>query len=234
MDFERFELETIDYNNFEWEDIIGDGSCCFRSFANILNYYNNNLKINLHKETYEKLNNISDKNNDNYDYDDWGYDGIEQENIARILQEKSTKFILKNWNKRLDSLGYNTYGEFVKEMHNLKNEKKEYYQKIFSKFSGDDNDDEIDRWGSLAEIMALSEELKLPVNIYTPMRYIKKYKEIRMVKLTHKGEFPINTRIKIINKNGTQYNNKKEINLLYQYSIKGNHHYIPLYPKDNK
>jgi hypothetical protein len=235
MEFERFFASTIDYNQFLWEDVIGDGSCCFRSFANILNYYNNNnLKIILNKEDYSKINNIKDKNNNDYDYDEWGYDGNEQELIAKLLQEKSTKYIFKNWDFKINQLGCETIGEIVKITHNLKENNKEYYKKLYSTFSGDDIDDEMtDRWGSLAEIIALSNELKVPVNIYTPVRYFKKNKEIKPVKLTRRCTFPINTRMKIYVKYGDEYSDKKTINLLYQESENGNQHYIPLYPKDN-
>ena len=55
-----------------------------------------------------------------------------------------------------------------------------------------------------------------------------------MVKLTQKRTVPINTRLRIVNIFGKEYNYKKEINILFEYSKNELHHFTALYPKDFK
>ena len=231
MEHQRFLLSTIDYKTFNFEDIIADGSCCFRALANCLNFYNKNLKFILNNN-YFKLNNINENNNLEYDYEDWGYDGKEQKEVAKILQILAKNYILKNWKLNIvDEYGYNTLGDFVMETHNISTKKD--YNELYSVFSGDNNDSN-NVWGSIVELYALSKILNIPINVYSLFRYYKKSKETKMVKLTQKRTVPINTRLRIVNIFGKEYNYKKEINILFEYSKNELHHFTALYPKDFK
>ena len=234
---EEFMANTISSELFQVENVIDDNSCFYRALANAIGFLDK--KINEKELITVKLLKYNCSFLDFFKSDKWGYDGDDQEELARKLQEICVEWISKNgeYIAPLHEGGPNILVKDLVEMvHGIS-----YidYCKYYQIFAGDiviDDDNNIvnipNRWGGLLEQFVISEILKLPIIILTPQKF-----DIRLNKIISgriNNDKPIKgVRFKVSQITGLKFirNTKPHIFLLWKKSKNGEH-YMALYPKN--
>jgi hypothetical protein len=251
--------ETEDGKNYLIEDILADGACFYRAFGNSLIFLSKIDKIkDLTSIEHQKLHTIEWDMNHLKNIDDFinkmSYgNGLKiQTYLAKYIQSIAKKWIINHYLDKMDS--GETIGECLRMTHSILNNPElktikdviKYYNVWYDYFSGDkitynDNGKEYilhDRWASTIEQYALSKLFQIPIFIYIDQRYDEKNDKIinGLISLT-KGQTIGSTRLRLISLIGQEYisESKPQIKLLYRVdNKKGLHHYMVLYPKNQK
>ena len=188
-----FKLETIDPTLFYVEDVLNDNACFYRAFANSLNYNCQDIEDNKLLVNCDQLKSIDEV----YEHLEWGYDGEQQEVLARHLQKLAYNWILENVSKKLeeydmsiDTMILLTHDIDINEyMHRYKyfagdtvitkiNTGKVYKSGVNKGKSKFYNEELEDRWGGTPEQIALSEHYNIPIIILTSQKYDEKKNKI--------------------------------------------------------
>ena len=235
MDFDKYQIflnTTENSKNYIIKDVKPDGDCGFRSFALNLNLYNLNLIDLLNNKKYKQINSLNNnykKNNTQEKWKEWNYNGKKLEEVSKTLRKITINYIITNWknpinDELLNYEGYNTLGEFTLDFHEIKT--KEIYYKEYL-----DNKEQ-NSWVSSPELYALSKLLGVTIRIYVLIRYFKNKNSTDIVKLYKNGKVPINTRLKLFQVIGSNYEDcKHKIDLLYELDKNGLNHYLFLKKK---
>lgn len=235
---EEFMANTLSSEDFQVENVIDDNSCFYRALANAIGFLDKN--INVKELITVKLLKYNCSFLDFFKSDKWGYDGDDQEELARKLQEICVEWISKN-GEYIAPLQEGGPNILVKDLVNIVHGISYIdYCKYYQIFAGDivlDDDNNIDnmvpnRWGGFLEQFVISEILKLPIIILTPQKY-----DIRLNKLISgriNNNKPIKgVRFKVSQITGLKFirNTTPHIFLLWKKSKNGDH-YMALYPKN--
>ena len=217
MSLSIFNRETIDTNDFFFENVLSDNSCFYRATSNCIKY------------NYSKLSNgIVNLTLD------------EQTQFSRDIQYTCYKWVEKNQNNEI-RIGVDndievTMEDLVQMTHNIS---LQTYLKNYINFSGSlvfDEDFTIlsDRWGGYLEQIAISENLKQPLVIFSLQKYNTINNKIILGRFSNNKPYK-NTRLRIIQIIGKQYlNNENDIITLLWRKNKLGEHYISVYPKNRK
>jgi len=242
----EFNTNTLDTNLFQVEDVVNDNACFYRAFANGLNYSSPNKSLHdikdlKHFGIYKDL-------EETYQNPDWGYYSDKQDKLARYLQNKSYRWIKRNYKDQLEEYGMDM-GTMILLTHEIDIDT---YLDRYTYFAGDiilesfdaisNKSNEIDnvieyemedRWGGMPEQVALSESYKIPIIIVTSQKYDKRYNKIVNGKIRlNKPEK--NVRFKILQIYGKKFiKSNPPIFLLWKKKDRVGH-YMSLYPKSNE
>ena len=244
---DTFVSNSLDPSIFQVEDVVSDNACFYRSIANNIGFMNssNNLSLEYLKHNLGKLHYHQDVDSF-YQHNDWGFEGDEQDNIAREIQQMAVDWISKRGNIRAplpkDAPAI-TIAELVMMVHDISYDE---YIETYQHYAGDlvitedsDNDIEIleDRWGGYPEQLALSECLKIPIIVLSAQKYDSRLDKIITGRI-YRNKPIKGVRFKIYQTSGLDYISKKNkmspvIYLLWKKTKNGDH-YMSLYPKDPK
>lgn len=205
------EAECINPILFQIENVVGDNSCFYRAFSNILNYEMSDISSNIYRNKKD-LSQI-------YNHNLWGFCGENQELLSKIIQNKSYQWIINNKDSLHDDLQM-SISDLVESTHGIPFEE---YEKIYKFYAGDtiirqvtnsDSKEVIsssivkERWGGFIEQYALSKIYNCTINIYSALWFDDKTCQY------HSGK---------ISKNNKPY--KDVVLKLYQTIGKGEHVY---------
>ena len=118
---ELFNNNTVDPCIFIIKDVINDNSCLYRSLANTLH-------LRMDKE--DNIVNFNSPDNIIRD-ENFSYDGVLQEEIARELQERAYHWIVSNLDNEYPSLGINI-SDMITNCHEMSVEDYISYYKFFA------------------------------------------------------------------------------------------------------
>ena len=226
---ELFINNTIDPSIFLIKDVINDNSCLYRSLANTLH-----LRMDGDDNicAFNRPSNIINDEN-------FSYDGILQEEIARELQEKAYHWIVTNLDKEYPSLGI-SISDMIINCHEMSVEEYISYYKFFA---GDlivrnikRNNKTItelvpNRWGSILELYALSIIYSVPICVYISQKYDIKNERIITGKIrTEKPEKGVRFRMSEIV--GEEFLVKTPPIFILWRKTQCGPHYMSLYPKE--
>jgi hypothetical protein len=244
---ETFHLETIDPSLFHIEDVLNDNACFYRAFANALHY--SCLDINLEEikilKNYGKLKPIDEV----YENIEWGYDGEEQEALARYLQKMAYHWILENVSKNLEEYDMSIetmillthdidIGEYTDRYKYFAGDKiiiKINTGKVYKSGRNKNkpvfyNEELEDRWGGTPEQIALSEHYNIPIIILTSQKYDTAKNKIVTGKI-RKNKPERNVRFRLVQIIGERFlPTTQPIYILWKKTNKLGH-YMSLYPK---
>tara|TARA_Y100000590_G_scaffold468897_1_gene653728 strand:- start:307 stop:1062 length:756 start_codon:yes stop_codon:yes gene_type:complete len=239
MDEFTFKKTSVDPKYFIVEDVAGDNACCYRALANGLfhrSFYDTKDDIMLNLDEWNPF------REDTYDNCLWGFDGEEQDSMARFIQDTILEFIIEHQDVKLDEISdafehYDmTFSQLIEMTHGLSIEE---YCELYSIFSGDeayitteDGDIELaeNRWGGLPEQIAFSYRFKIPIIVYACNKFSKRYNKIISGRIRNdKAEKGV--RFTVVQCIGVEFiKTAPPIMLLWKKSVKGDH-YMPLYQK---
>ncbi len=248
----QFIQSSLSPDLFQVEDVESDNACFYRSLANALAFVSKKIEQipNLKNGSFHHYRHVDDF----YADDNWGYNGENQEILARSLQESAVAWI-KNKQNELAPLPKNapelTYEVLVNMIHEISISE---YLENYSHFAGDlvvldktsihgdtdvdniDNPEQFtildDRWGGFVEQLALSEYLKLPIVVLTAQKYDTRLKKIITGRI-HRNKPIKGVRFKVYQTSGLEYltRGRPVLYLLWKKTKNGDH-YMSLYPKD--
>lgn len=201
---EKFQQTTIDADLFQVEDVQNDNACCYRAIANGLNYLSGKkssadiLRDSIFSRT-KKLDHI-------FRDPDWGFEGDEQENLARELQSLAYQWVKDHPKESINMTGNGededlsmSVEDLVCLTHDLSFAE---YLNNYQYFAGDiiihsdsdgegdnranpDNPSELaspnimeERWGGYIEQVAISQYFQIPIVILVPQRYDQRRNKI--------------------------------------------------------
>ena len=226
---ELFNNNTIDPSIFIIKDVINDNSCLYRALANTLH-------LRMDKE--ENIVNFNRPDNIIND-ENFSYDGILQEEIARELQEKAYHWIVSNLDKEYPLLGINI-SDMITHCHEMSVEDYISYYKFFA---GDlivrnikRNNKTIselvpNRWGSILELYALSILYSVPICVYISQKYDIKNDKIITGKIRNeKAEKGVRFRMSELV--GEEFLDKTPPIFILWRKTQCGPHYMSLYPKE--
>ena len=236
QDFYDNSLST-DY--FQLEDVEGDNACFYRAMSNGLAFIHKNTDLSniiegKHLGLYKNISEF-------YQSEEWGYNGNQQEELARSLQEIALNWVKKNSNKEAPIHNGETrikIKDLVLLVHGITYD--EYIQS-YQTFAGDVSIDPesgevdlyaIDRWGGFLEQIALSEYFKVPIIVLTSQKFDTRLNKVIQGRLTQNK--PIKgVRYRIYLTSGLQYMSREKATLFLLWKkTKFGEHYMALYPKN--
>jgi hypothetical protein len=112
---------------------------------------------------------------------------------SMVIQSKAVKWVIDNKEKYLNSF-FSTMEEIVLDNHQIDNF--EEYIERYKTYSGKDNLD-VDRWGGIPELIALSEIYNIDINVYGIQSYDKKKSKIIKGRITN-NKLNKSTRFKLL------------------------------------
>jgi len=223
-------------SSFIIKNVEGDNACFYRALANQLYYrscYNTSQMI-LSNNNRWRTKRIEDMDNKM-----WGYNGPQQTKTAKVLQQIARKYIYKNRNKIISSLGIKVK-DFVSIIHDFSRyrlhfdgwEDIDIYNDMYKSFAGDrllledfKPIENIKRWGSAVEQWALSEHFKVPIIVWELCRRDNNNKICKGIMRNNKPTK--NSFFKMSQVFGEKYD-RPALNILYRSSCKMKH-YLSLY-----
>lgn len=238
---------TLEPNIFQIEDVNSDNACFYRSISNCFNYLTPSYKI-------EDIQNLIDYGINKpiekiYQDVSWGYNGYLQDILARYLQDKIYKWIIKNKDVKLEE--YNLDIKSIIELtHEISIDK---YKDLYKYFAGDEiityydicnkyksgkrkgksiNEKKIldNRWGGLPELIAISKIYHIPIILINSQKYNTKTNKIITGKIKN-NKVEKNVRFKVIQIIGKEYICIKEPIFLLWKKYNNQGHYMSLYLK---
>ena len=119
---------------------------------------------------------------------------------SMVIQSKAVKWVIDNKEKYLKSF-FSTMEEIVLDNHQIDNF--EEYIERYKTYSGKDNLD-VDRWGGIPELIALSEIYNIDINVYGIQSYDKKKSKIIKGRITN-NKLNKSTRYKLLYSTRQEY-----------------------------
>ena len=253
-----FISQTLDPNAFQIEDVQNDNACFFRAVANSLHLISesNNAKDIVKSMNFTRSKQVSDVYKDH----SWGFEGDQQDDLARELQSIAYNWIVNNTTKKVsltesevgrDSGLQMTVQDLVCLTHEISFEE---YSELYKYFAGDiiltndsdqdsssvsDNED-LDcknnllqeRWGGYVEQVALSHYFSIPIIVVVPQRYDnKRCKTYNGVVTRNRAHKGVRFRITQIVGREFLTRDNLPIFLMWKKTSTGPH-YMTVYPKD--
>ena len=228
----------MNYNKmqrFIIQDVEGDNACFYRAIANQL-YYRS--CYNISKMILSNNNRWRTKRIEDMDDKMWGYNGPEQTKTAKVLQQIARKYIYKNREKEVTSLGIKVK-DFVSLIHDFSRYRPHFngwndidiYNDMYKSFAGNrllledfKPTENIKRWGSAVEQWALSEHFKVPIIVWELCR---KYNNKICRGIIRNNKPTKNSFFRMSQVFGEKYSNPA-LNILYK-SCGKTKHYLSLY-----
>jgi len=119
---------------------------------------------------------------------------------SKVIQSKAVKWIIENKDKKID-LFCLTMKEIVLNNHQIENF--DDYIERYKTYSGKDNLD-VDRWGGIPELIALSNIYNIDINVYGVQSYDKKKSKIIKGRITN-NKLNKSTRFKLLYSTRQEY-----------------------------
>lgn len=223
----EFIENTIDPIHFTIQDVENDNACFYRAVANYIYYAVPHTKVANIKRFYS-WGNIKTENSNLGRYSEV------QDNIARFVQDKILKYIMKHPEEIIPATGM-SIRDSIELIHEISYEE---YNIYYSVFAGDidmeqDLEQEefyVDRWGSIIEQYVISKIMKCPLVVFNSQRYDTKCNKISNGKIINGKAHP-DVRLKLYTIVGQEYLPKLPIFLIWREYHK-NGHYLVCYPKN--
>ena len=249
---EDFISQTIDPGLFQIEDVLNDNACFYRAVANGFNLISRNHTGQ--QIVKESSFDTSKSVNEIYKNHQWGFEGDEQESLARDLQGLAYQWVKVNPKKKVSLSGSedSDLQMSVEDLVCLTHEMSfSDYIETYKYFAGDiiittDSDDNSDdnsgsddtvnilneRWGGYIEQVAISNRFGVAIIVLAPQRYdVKRDKIYNGTIYRNKPYKGVRYRIsQIVGKDFLRSGNLP-IYLLWKKTVNGPH-YLSIYPKD--
>lgn len=223
--------------HYQIEDVEGDNACFYRALANGLAFLSEGTTCDTVLK--EKAFKHSRCLNDFYEHDEWGYGGVEQECLARALQDCAYTWIRDRPNERLSDLNISIC-DLVQMVHDMSHDD---YVKAYQYFAGDlvleeEEGGEVsllkNRWGSYVEQLALSEHFHLPIVVLCAQKYDER--RGKLISGTIRNNKAIRgVRYRIYQSSGLEYMERGAFPVFMIWKKgKSGGHYMAVYPKQIK
>ena len=230
---------SLDPKHFQIEDVEGDNACFYRALANGLAFLSEGTTCDTVLK--EKTFNHSKSLKDFYESDEWGYGGVEQECLARALQEFAYTWICDRPTLRAPLSDFDiSIRDLVQMVHEMSHED---YVEAYQYFAGDlvleeEEGGEVslleNRWGSYVEQLALSEHFHLPIVVMSAQKYDER--RGKLISGTIRNNKAIRgVRYRIYQSSGLEYMERGALPVFMIWKKgKSGGHYMATYPKQIK